>query len=58
VQQRVEHAVGPLEVAAGEVADAFEDRVAVALALGEDREHERCRRRCHQVLVDVHSHLQ
>jgi len=54
MEQRVEHPVGPLELTPGELAHPLQDGVAVALALGEDREHERCRRRRDEVLVDVH----
>ena len=54
MEQRVEHPVGPLELAAGERAHALEDRVAVALTLRQDREHERGRRGRDEVLVDVH----
>ena len=54
MQQRIEHPVGPLELAVGQLAHPLEDRVAVALALGEDRQHERRRRRRDEVLVDAH----
>ncbi len=53
MEQRVEHAVAPLELALGERTDALEDGVAVALTLGQDREHERCRRGRDEVLVDA-----
>ena len=36
VQERVEHAVGPLHAAPGELADALEDRVPVQVAVRED----------------------
>ena len=55
MEQRVEHPVGPLELAARERAHPLEDRVAVALILGQDREHERGRRGRDEVLIDVHS---
>jgi len=55
VQQRVEHPVGPLELTPRELAHPLEDRVPVALAVGEDREHQRRRRRRDQVLVDAHA---
>src|SRR4029077_13021226 len=45
VQHRIQHAVGPMQVPAGQLVDALDDGVAVALTLGEDGEHEwRCRR--------------
>ena len=53
VEQGVEHPVGPLELTRRELAHPLEDRVPVALALGQDREHERRRRGRDQVLVDV-----
>ena len=55
MEQRIEHPVGPLQLAAGELADALQQCVAVALALGQDRQHEWGRRSRHQVLVDVHA---
>src|SRR5688500_3831828 len=35
VEQRIEHPVGPLELAAGQLTDALEDGVAIALALAQ-----------------------
>src|SRR5215207_10085528 len=58
MKQRVEHPVRPLELAPGERTDPLEDGVAVALTLGQDREHERCGRGGNEVFVDVHSHLE
>ena len=55
VQERVEHAVGPRHLPAGQLPDPLENRVAVRLAVGEDAEHERRRRRGDEVLVDVHA---
>ena len=57
MEQRVEHPVGPLELSAGERTHPLQDGVAVALTLDEDREHERRRRGCDQILVDVHAVL-
>ena len=57
MEQRVEHPVGPLELAPGERTYPLQDGVAVALALRQDREHERRRRGRDQVLVDVHARL-
>src|SRR5690606_17577445 len=54
VQQRVEHAVGPLDVTAGQLTHALENGIAVAGALDEDGEHKRCGHRGNQVFVDVH----
>ena len=45
VQQRVEQAIGPLQLPARQLVDLLEDCVAVALTLVEDSQHER-RRRC------------
>ena len=54
VEDGVEHAVGPLHVAAGEFTDALQDRIPVAVVLGEDREHDRRGRGGDQVLVELH----
>ena len=54
MEQWVEHPVAPLELAPGERAHPLEDRVAVALTVGQDREHERRRRGRDEILVDVH----
>ena len=37
VEQRVEHPVGPLHLAVGQLTDPLQDRVPVALAVGQDR---------------------
>src|SRR6185312_166056 len=55
VEQRVEHPVAPLELPGGECTDPLEDRVAIALTVGQDRQHERCRRGRDEVLVDTQS---
>ena len=55
MQQGVEHAVAPLELAARELGDPLQDRVAVRLALGEDAENHRGGRRGHQILADAHA---
>jgi hypothetical protein len=54
VQDRVQHAVGPLDAALGQLADALDDGVAVGLAPFEDRQHERRRRRGHEVFGELH----
>src|SRR5262245_4788768 len=54
MQDGVEHPVRPLHASAGDLADALEDRVAVAVRLGEDRENDRGRGRGDQILVDLH----
>ena len=54
MQERVEHSVRPLQIAPGECAHALEDRVAVALAVGEDGENERSGGGGDEVFVDVH----
>src|SRR5439155_21265239 len=55
MQHWVQHAVGPLQVAAGELGHALDDGVAVAIALGEDGEHQRRGRRGDEVLAEVHA---
>jgi hypothetical protein len=55
VQHRIEHAVGPVEMPAGELADAFDDGVAVAVTFGEDGEHERRRRGGDEILSELHT---
>src|SRR5207248_10805201 len=55
MQHGIEHPVGPLQMAAGELGDALDDRVAVAIAFREDREDERRRRRGDKVLPGVHT---
>ena len=55
MQHRVEHPVRPLHAPAGQLPHALEDRVAVAVRLGQDRQDERSRGRGDQVLVDLHA---
>ena len=57
VQQRVQQPLGPVQLATGQLVDPPEDGVAVALALGQDAEHHRCRRGRHEILGDVHVSL-
>jgi len=55
VQERVNHAVRPLQLAARHLAHPLDDGVAVAIALAENGEHQR---RCgsgDEILVDIHS---
>src|SRR5690606_9991360 len=54
MQDGVEHPVRPLQLAAGQLAYPLQDRVAVAVSLGQDGQNERRRRRRDEVLVDVH----
>src|SRR5690606_25359616 len=54
VEHRVEHAVGPLQLAAGKLAHALEDRVAVGVVLGQDGEDQRRGGGRDEVFVDVH----
>ncbi|KPC76853.1 hypothetical protein ADL26_04670 [Thermoactinomyces vulgaris] len=54
MEEGVEQALGPFEAAAGALADLFEDRVPVALLLGEDAEDQGGRRGGDQVFGDVH----
>ena len=55
VEHGIEHAVGPLQMPARQLRDPLDDGVAVAIAFGEDREHERGGGRSYQVLVHVHT---
>ena len=55
VQHRIEHAVGPLQVAARQLAHPLDDGVAVAVPFGEDGEHERRGRGGDEVLAEVHT---
>ena len=41
MEDRVKHAVGPLQVAAGELADTLDNGVAVAVALSQNGEDKR-----------------
>src|SRR5687768_2209505 len=54
VQHRIEHPVGPLELPPGQLAHPLQDRVAVRVPLGDDREDQRSGRGSYQVLVDFH----
>ena len=55
VQHRIEHAVGPLQVPARQLGHPLDDGVAVAVAFGEDGEHERRGGGGDQVLAHVHT---
>ena len=55
VEHRVEHAVRPLQLPAGQLVHALDDGVAVALALAEDGQHQRRGRGGDEVLADVHA---
>ena len=55
VQYRVEHPVGPLQVAAREITDALDDRVTVAVSFGQDREHEGGGGGSDEVLTEFHT---
>src|SRR5258708_1982156 len=55
VQARVKLAVGPLDLAAGQLLDPPDDGVAVALARFQDREDQRDGRGRHEVLGELHS---
>ena len=54
MQHRVEHPVRPLHVPPGHLTNPLEDRVAVAVLLGQDRQDDRGRGGGDQVLVDLH----
>ena len=56
VQDGVEHPVRPLHAPSGQLPNALEDRVAVAVLLGQDRQDDRGRGSGDQVLVDLHDH--
>src|SRR6266511_4432793 len=43
VQQRVKQSLGPVQLSTGQLVDPSEDGVAVALPLGQDAQHHRCR---------------
>jgi hypothetical protein len=53
MENRIEHPVRPLHAPAGQLADALEDRVPVAVLVGQDREDDRRRGGGYQVLVDL-----
>src|SRR4029077_20218778 len=55
VQHRIQHAVGPMQMPPGQLVDALDDGVAVALTLGEDGEHEWRRRGGDEVFSEVHT---
>ena len=40
MQNRIQHAVGPLDFSAGQFPDALNDRVTVTIAFGKDGEHQ------------------
>src|SRR5262245_7489052 len=54
VQNGVEHPVSPLQVPAGQLTDALEDGVAIAVRFGQDRQDHRSRGGGNQVLVELH----
>ena len=53
MQNGVEHPVRPLHASAGQLADALEDRVPVAVLVGQDRQDDRGRGGGDQILVDL-----
>ena len=54
VEQGVEQAVGPFDLAVAQVADALEDRVPVTVAVREEPQDHGRGRRGDQVLGEVH----
>ncbi len=54
VQDRVEHAVGPLHVPARELPYPLQDGIPVAVLVGQDRQDQRGRGRGDEILVDLH----
>ena len=54
VQHGIQHAVGPLQVAARQFAHALEDRVAVAVPVSQDGQYQRRGRRRDEILADIH----
>jgi len=55
MEDGVEHPVRPFHPPPGKLAHALEDRVAVAVRLGQERQDDRGRGRRDQILVDLHS---
>src|SRR6185503_14933241 len=57
VQNRIEHAVGPRELAARQFADTLDDGVTVAIAFAQDGENQRCCRGSDEIFVYFHCRL-
>src|SRR5690606_28829982 len=49
----IEHPVGPLQLAPGQLTNPLQDGVAVAVPFGQDGENQRRRRRRDEILVDA-----
>src|SRR5687768_12950569 len=54
MENRIEHAVGPLQLAPGQLANPFQDGVAIGVPFGQDGENQGSGCRRDQILVDVH----
>src|SRR3990170_1226224 len=54
MQHGVEHSVRPLHPPSGHLAHPLDDRVTIALLLGQDRQDDWGGRSSHQVLADLH----
>src|SRR6266550_1088917 len=54
MQNRVEHPVRPLHSPSGQLPNSLEDRIAIAIRFGQDRQEERGRGSGNQILVDSH----
>ena len=57
MQNRVEHAVCPLQTAARQAGHPLDDGVAVAVTLGRDGEHERRGGRRDEILPEIRTWL-
>ncbi len=55
MQDRVQHSVRPFDRAGGQFAHALKDGVAVAIPFFQDGEHQRGRRRSHQLFRKLHA---
>src|SRR6185503_15590729 len=54
MQNRVEHPVRPLHSPSGQLPNSLDDRIAIAILLGQDRQEERGRGSGNQILADFH----
>src|SRR5882762_7676090 len=54
VQHRIQHAIGPLQLTARQLADPFDNCVAVTVAPGQKGQHERRRRGRNEILTELH----
>ena len=54
VEHRIEHSIGPLQLAGGKLAHAFQDGVAIGVTLRQNRKNERGSGSGDEVFIDVH----